>query len=150
MTAKHAENMAFSATFERVFLVAFGTTSPTFYAWDEYLHALNAQGPDGCIQIMITAGGLPTVPQNGQLRARFRGRTFATALLSERVLTRNLGAAMFAWLTPPIRVFGPSELHKAAADLQIPQSRVDYLARELRALQRLLEAGGRGPSGSGS
>ena len=127
---------------DRLFLVAYGTESPSDGEWTEYLAEVLGHGIDRTMQIIVTQGGEPTRAQRRELNDLLGGRTVPVAVLSPSARVRGTVTAL-SWLNKKIRAFPPSAIRDAIAYLEIPASRADLIETELLKLQAEVHEGRR-------
>jgi hypothetical protein len=129
-------NMAFEMV-DRVFLVAFGPEDPTDQEWSAYLRAVEAQGIEHTMQLVVSAGGVPTAAQRRLLTEKLAGRTVPVAVLSASLWVRGVARVMRFW-NRSIQAFSPYELPDALAHLDILQSRMGLIRATFERLQEEL------------
>jgi hypothetical protein len=119
---------------DRLFLVAYGTASPSEEEWANYLAMVERHGIERTLQIVVTDGGEPTPSQRRRLSDLLGGRFVPVAVVSPSAVVRGTVTAL-SWFNRKIKAFPPSELREAIAYLEIPTSRIDLIEKELRKLQ---------------
>jgi hypothetical protein len=129
---------------DRVFLVAYGTDSPTDEDWIEYLAELLGHGIDRTMQIIVSDGGAPTWAQSRELNRLVAGRKVPIAVLSQSAQVRGL-VTVLSWFNRKIKAFPPYAIREAMAYLEIPSTRTDLIERELGKLQAEVREGSRLP-----
>jgi hypothetical protein len=90
---------------DRLFIVAYGATSPTDEEWSNYLGLVEHHGLD-TPQIIFTEGGAPTSAQRRQLAALLDGRAVPVAVISSSARVRVTVTAL-SWFNSRIKVFPP-------------------------------------------
>jgi hypothetical protein len=119
---------------DRLFIVAYGATSPTDEEWSDYLGLVQRHGIDRTQHIIFTEGGAPTSAQRRRVAALLDGRAVPVAVLSASARVRAMVTAL-SWLNPRIKAFPPSALPEALDFLDVPASRADLIAGALHKLR---------------
>jgi hypothetical protein len=127
---------------DRLFIVVYGTQDPSDEEWGDYLALAERQGIEQTMQLICTDGGEPTASQRRELNERLGGRTVAVAVVSSSQRVRATVTAL-SWFNRRIKAFPPSGLADALEHLEIPASRTDLIAREIRTLRVELSQGSR-------
>ena len=132
------KNMAVKVV-DRLFIVAYGTVSPTPEEWADYLDLVAHHGVERTAQLIWTEGGEPTPAQRDELNRLLAGREVPVAVVtgSARVL---LTITALSWFNRRIRAFRPSGLRDAVAYLEIHASRTELIERELGKLRDEVDA----------
>jgi hypothetical protein len=131
---------------DRLFLVVYGTASPSETEWANYLAMVERQGIEGISQLVVTDGGEPTPAQRRRLADVIAGHVVPVAIVSPSAFVRHTVTAL-SWFNRNTKTFPPSELREAIAYLEIPATRADLIEKELRKLQAgLRSAAAPGPS----
>jgi hypothetical protein len=122
---------------DRLFIVAYRTTNPTDAEWDEYLALVERHGIEQTVQLICTDGGEPTALQRRKLNALLAGRMVPVAVVSDE--PRILRTVSFlSWFNRKIKVFPAARLDLALEHLEIPTSRAEMIAAEIRSLRAQL------------
>jgi hypothetical protein len=122
---------------DRLFIVAYRTTNPTDAEWDEYLALVERHGIEQTAQLICTDGGEPTALQRRKLNALLAGRMVPVAVVSDE--PRILRTVSFlSWFNRQIKAFPATGLELALAHLEIPTSRAEMIASEIRSLRAQL------------
>jgi hypothetical protein len=124
---------------DRLFLVVYGTASPTDHEWVDYLELVERHGIERTMQLVVTDGGGPTQMQRRYLDDLLAGRNLPVAVVTGSTLVRGTITAI-SWFNRSIKAFPPSEVRDAMAYLEIPNGRMDLIERELHDLARELTA----------
>jgi hypothetical protein len=127
---------------DRLFIVVYGTQDPSDEEWGDYLALAERHGIDQTMQLICTDGGEPTASQRRELNERLGGRTVPVAVVSTSPRVRATVTAL-SWFNRRIKAFPPSGLAEALEHLEIPASRTDLIAREIRTLRLELSQGSR-------
>ena len=123
---------------DRLFIVAYGATSPTDAEWSSYLDLAQRHGIDQTQQIIFTEGGAPTSAQRRQLAALLNGRAVPVAVLSSSARVRVTVAAL-SLFNSQIKAFPPSALPDALDFLEVPASRANLIAGVVQKLRAELD-----------
>jgi hypothetical protein len=121
---------------ENVILVAHGRNDPTNAEWAAYLALVARLGVEGTKRITWTPWGWPTRAQRRALEQLVAGRSVPMAVVSPSVWVR-ITVTVLSWFVPRLRAFPPGRLLDALLFLEVPRSRKDRIARELRKLRVL-------------
>jgi hypothetical protein len=122
---------------DRLFIVAYGATSPTDEEWSTYLGLVQSHGIE-TKHIISTEGGAPTSAQRRQLAALLDGRAVPVAVLSSSARVRVTVTAL-SWLNSRIKAFPSSALSEALDFLDVPASRTNLIAGALQKLRAELD-----------
>ena len=127
---------------DRLFIVVYGAHDPTDAEWDAYLSLAEQHGLDQTAQLICTVGGEPTATQRRKLNERLGGRPVPVAVVSGSPRVRATVTAL-SWFNRRIKAFQPTALAEALEHLEIPASRTELVAREIRRLRASLSQGNR-------
>jgi hypothetical protein len=123
---------------DQLFIVAYGSTSPTDAEWSSYLDLAQRHGIDRTQQLIFTEGGAPTSAQRRQLAALLDGRAVPVAVLSSSARVRVTVAAL-SFFNAQVKAFPPSALPDALDFLEVPASRAEMIADALQKLRAELD-----------
>lgn len=130
------KNIAYKVI-DRLFIVVYAAADPTDDEWQGYLEEVKHHGIERTMQLISTEGGGPTATQRRYLNELLDGRTVPVAVMSASTRIRGVVTAL-SWFNRSIRAFPPSGLSDALAYLEIPQSRMDLIQREMKKLRASL------------
>ncbi len=135
------KRMAFNFI-DRLFLVVHGPEAPADAEWAGFLEAVEAQGIERTVQLVLTEGGRPTWAQRRRMARLLAGRTVPIAVLSSSATHRGV-ATVLSWFNRKIRAFPASSagLLDALVFLEVPRLRADLIARELIRLRASVGVG---------
>jgi hypothetical protein len=120
---------------DRLFIVVYGVKDPSDEEWEAYLKLVQRHGIDRTMQLIFTEGGGPTAQQRRYLENILNGRAVPVAVITTSPAIRVMVTAM-SWLNRKIRAFPPTGLADALAYLEVPQSRMELIEREMAKLHR--------------
>lgn len=127
---------------DRLFIVVYGARDPTDDEWTSYLALVESHGIERTMQLVLSDGAEPTLPQRHLLQRVLAGRAVPVAVVSRSARVRGV-ATMLGWLNVKMKAFKATEVEEALAYLEIPGSRVPLILEEVRRLQAIV---GGGPS----
>jgi hypothetical protein len=127
---------------DRLFVVVYGPHDPTDEEWDAYLAEAESHGIEQTAQLICTEGGKPTAAQARKLNDRLGGRPVPVAVVSGSQRVRATVTAL-SWFNRLIKAFPPEALAEALDHLEVPASRTELVAREIRKLRLSLSQGNR-------
>ena len=130
------KNIAYKVI-DRLFIVVYGGKDPTDDEWVGYLREVERHGIERTVQLISTDGGGPTVTQRRYLNELLAGRAVPVAVMSGSTPIRGMVTAL-SWFNREIRAFPPTVLSDALDYLQVPQSRIDLIQREMLKLRASL------------
>lgn len=130
------KNMAFKVI-DRMFIVVYGSHDPTDEEWLNYLEDVKRHGIDRTMQLIATEGGGPTSTQRKILNDLLAGRHVPVAVMSGSTAVRGVVTAL-SWFNRKIKAFPPEGLADALSYLEIPQSRIVLIEREMTRLRASL------------
>jgi hypothetical protein len=127
------KNMRFKVI-DQTFIVVYGSRNPTNEEWETYLDAVERQGFDRTVQLIVTEGGGPDSTQRKLLNDKLKGRSVPVAVVSKNPIIRGVVTAL-SWFNTKIRAFVPSNFTEALRHLDLPEAEGKALEREVNELR---------------
>jgi hypothetical protein len=135
-------SFAFEVLEDLKLLVSYqGPSNPSDAEWAAYLQVLERlhRAPHPYRYLTISDGGHPSRAQQAQVKAVTHGRTPAVAIVSSSVPIRFVGS-LLALFNPRVQCFGPEQLHRAFAHIELDPAAVSKVRACLDALKQKVAA----------
>ena len=108
--------------------------------WEQNVLLQTSIPPERCRLIVWTEGAAPTAKQRAVLKAALAGGQPLTAVLTNSLLSRSIGVAIFRFFNPRVRIFPTEKIEQAFDYLGAPSANRRVLLETIMRLRAELDS----------